>query len=84
MLYINVDALVQAVDGHTQTDDKLDDDITCIMENLPKVDVVMCKDCKFYKEQHFPSGKSYGWFCDKTHYARNETDFCSRAERKDA
>lgn len=48
---------------------------------LPRVELVRCKDCKFYN-QHIRECEGFGkWFGLEDEWGDN--DFCSRGERKD-
>lgn len=44
--------------------------------------IIRCKDCKHYgwTENRIPSERE--WWCYKWNDAREETDFCSHAERR--
>lgn len=47
------------------------------------VEIVRCKDCRHYgwTENRIPSERE--WWCYEWDDAREETDFCSRAERRE-
>ena len=45
------------------------------------VEVVRCKDCRFYRFYDGVFGK--GWMCFENNTARHGDDYCSRGERKD-
>lgn len=93
MRLIDVDAVIKVIDKHTfDTDDGLclDDDITCILEEVPsaETEIVRCKDCKYYVI-HTLFGRSQAWcerLCDEfdkslAHGVESD-DYCSRAERR--
>lgn len=75
----------------TPTDSELElymrgwnDAIDAIAECEPTVDaveIVRCKDCRHYgwTENRIPSERE--WWCYEWNDAREETDFCSHAER---
>lgn len=50
--------------------------------------VIRCKDCKHWKKGNFmggdtPDSLEYGGGCPLVRFARYESDFCSKGERKD-
>ena len=54
---------------------------------IDAVPVVRCKDCKFWKKGDFQGGHSidhmeWGGGCPYALFARYESDFCSRGERR--
>ena len=56
-----------------------------MVDELPAADVaevIRCKDCRHYgwTENRIPSERE--WWCYKWDDAREETDFCSHAERR--
>lgn len=60
------------------------------IDNAPTIDavpVVRCKDCKNWKKGDFQAGQSidhmeWGGGCSFAQFARYESDFCSRGERR--
>ena len=62
-----------------------------IIEMQPTVDaveVVRCRDCKYWKPSGSKAGNSFADMeyiggCEFTNYCRRESDFCSYGERKD-
>ena len=62
-----------------------------ILEEQPTIDavpVVRCKDCKHWKKGGFmggdtPDSLEYGGGCPLVRFARYESDFCGKGERKD-
>ena len=48
-----------------------------MIEDLPSAqpEIIRCKDCRHYPSEHAD--------CPMIGWARNENDFCSKAERKD-
>lgn len=49
--------------------------------------IVRCKDCKFWKKGNFQGGNSldrmeWGGGCPIVRFARYESDFCSKGERR--
>lgn len=50
-------------------------------QTVDAVEVVRCKDCRHYgwTENRIPSERE--WWCYEWNDAREETDFCSHAER---
>ena len=67
-------------DGCSYTDEQLSNAIETAIEALEQSEIIHCKDCKYWKEAKWPDGKSYGIFCERTHYERKPDDFCSQAE----
>ena len=52
------------------------------------VNVVRCKDCKHWKKGEFKGGDTkenleWGGGCPLARFARYESDFCSRGERRE-
>ena len=76
---ISRQAVIKAVDKHTFDTDEglcLDEDITCILEDIPtsQPEIIRCKDCK-----HFGGGT----FCHEVDAVWDENSYCSYAERKE-
>lgn len=45
-----------------------------------------CRDCEHFYEGKFASGRSYGWFCNKSHISTKADGYCSdfaESEKKD-
>ena len=55
-------------------------DVRKIIEEEPEV-VIRCKDCGHYKHYECLFGECFE--CEVFEYPTKETDFCSRAERRD-
>lgn len=66
-----------------------DEIVPQMREQLEKrVEVVRCKDCTRWKKQDFQGGNDinhleYGGRCPISNFARYESDYCSRGERKE-
>lgn len=57
---------------------EVDDSVPNVATAVDFVEVVRCKDCKFYKAASDKCGNCY-----KVTYISHPDDFCSRGERKD-
>lgn len=55
------------------------DQLKEVIDRLPIVEVVWCKDCKHYK----PFDKSKKFDCPQGLYAVFENDYCSHGERNE-
>lgn len=55
--------------------------VTAWLSKADYVQVVRCKDCRFYRFYDSTFGK--GWMCFENNTARHRDDYCSRGERKD-
>ena len=59
-----------------------------VVANAPSIDIVFCKECKYYTKRKFTDGSGEIWaedICD--HYnltAPNDDDYCSYGERKES
>ena len=76
--YINKAELKQAVRDEWQ-DFKTRVEVNYIVNCMPTIDIVTCKDCK-----HSNVDKM-GWYCNKHYhrYADENTHFCSDGEREE-
>lgn len=62
-----------------------------LIEQAPTIDavpVIRCKDCKHWKKGDFmggdtPDNLEYGGGCPLVRFARYESDFCSKGERRE-
>lgn len=79
------DIITNALNGYL-TDDVRNtlEGIGIAISDIPSVDVVQCKDCKWYKTAYSWNGKEHK-VCGIEPYGpiRKDDDFCSRGERKD-
>jgi len=69
-------------DGDVFTGAVNDADFSAV-QSVDAVEVVRCKNCRHYgwTENRIPSERE--WWCYKWDDAREETDFCSHAERRE-
>lgn len=73
--YIRADLLKQEIHGKWYTCEEIDETI----DRMPVVELVMCGECKFYKNMmcYFPGGLG-----GLPRYL-DETDFCSQGKQKE-
>ena len=81
MRLIDADAIAPKLEG------KFNQDYVRYAPTLDAVPVTRCKDCKHWKKGDFQSGHSidhmeWGGGCPYAQFARYESDFCSRGERR--
>lgn len=61
------------------------DDVMYALEEAPTIDaveVVRCKDCKWFDPREEIEGESWTGYCIYGEFHTDEMDFCSRGERK--
>ena len=81
-----IDVIHGYFDGMLETDTWSPCDVYGLIEILPSADaveVVRCKDCKWYKKNYSWNGKEFK-ICarEPTEPSRRPDDFCSYGERK--
>ena len=82
--YIDKDKVLKIVNDMTECEDDYER-ITEWVHNMPSIDIVQCKECKYASDNHV-----YGCMCN--HFNDNDwdyhrmyaNDFCSRGERKES
>ena len=64
---IDADVLVKIIDKHTNDENQLDDDITCILEEIPTVEAVpvVHGEWVFVREGTYNSRRAYCSACGK-------------------
>ena len=55
---------------------------TDILKGAPSIDIVRCKECKWYKHyrKQFTMERRGDGLCDRCNYVMNDDDFCSYGE----
>lgn len=62
------------------------DDVMYALEEestIDAVEVVRCKDCKWFEPREEIEGESWTGYCIYGEFHTDEMDFCSRGERKE-
>lgn len=77
--YIKLDDAIKKVEEHILPDFR--GKVKAILSDLPTIDIVHCKDCKYFKLHESVFGK--GWICKRNHVVVGSVDFCSYGERID-
>ena len=75
--YINLDEATDLLRGIDAT--MAGEFVADLLESLPTIDIVRCKDCEYFKLHESVFGK--GWICKRNHIVVGSVDFCSYGER---
>ena len=88
--YIDADAVITAIAEFNKYEDELEypyasddleeykDDARLLIEDAPSIDIVRCKECKFWKNKHLcATWSAFGTI------ETNPDDFCSYGERRE-
>lgn len=57
--------------------------VISVAETIDAVEVVRCKDCKWFEPCEEIEGESWTGYCTYGEFHTDEMDFCSRGERKE-
>ena len=89
--YIDADAVITAIAEFNKYEDELEypyasddleeykDDARLLIEDIPTIDIVRCKECKWYDADTDWANIPY---CDMHHIEAYEDGFCSYGERE--
>ena len=56
---------------------------TEVIENAPSIDIVRCKECKYWEESQYYQEFMVCTYVKGATFTRQHDDFCSRGERKE-
>ena len=59
-------------------------EMQAILEATPSIDIVRCKECKYWEESQYYQGFMVCTYVKGATFARQHDDFCSRGERKES
>lgn len=76
--YINKDDVYEWLVAHLP---KHQERIEQILNDVPSIDIVYCKDCKYYKPPDCLD--NFHWTCELINRIREETDYCSYGEQRE-
>ena len=90
--YIDADAVITAIAEFNKYEDELEypyasddleeykDDARLLIEDIPTIDIVRCKECKYWKWIEW--AKEYRCTVRNTAFNARADDFCSYGERE--